>query len=69
MSTPDSRPVALWLRFGGPLLAVLVVLSWLLPLESWLRFLWNMAAAFAAFRLLVMLQARRQRAEREEARR
>ncbi|WP_327239670.1 hypothetical protein OG243_13625 [Streptomyces sp. NBC_01318] len=67
MSTPSLW--AWWLRHGGALLVAACVLSWLLPLPSWARFLWNLLVAVGCFHLMALHLRRERRRDggRDEA--
>ncbi|MFI8001891.1 hypothetical protein [Streptomyces sp. NPDC086010] len=61
MSAPNSGLLGWWLRNGGALLVSVCVLSWLLPLPSWARFLWNLLVVAGCFHLMESHRARRSR--------
>lgn len=61
MSAPDIGLAAWWVRYGGALLVASCVLSWLLPLPSWGRGLWNVLVFLACLHLLALTRAHRAR--------
>ncbi|MEU9202308.1 hypothetical protein [Streptomyces sp. NPDC048332] len=61
MSARNAGMGAWWLRYGGGLLVAACVLSWLLPLPSWGRGLWNIVVFLACVHLLAVTQHRRSR--------
>ncbi|MER5183565.1 hypothetical protein ABT009_35350 [Streptomyces sp. NPDC002896] len=63
----DSFLTAWWLRHGGALLVSLCVVSWLLPLPPWARFLWNLLVAAGCFHLMALHRARRERPGGDDA--
>lgn len=61
MKTPNAGLPAWWLRHGGALLAATCVASWLLPLPSWGRALWNVLVFLACVYLLLLTGKHRSR--------
>lgn len=61
MSAPNSGLGAWWLRHGGALLVAAAVLSWLLPLPSWVQFLRNLVVVAGCFHLMASHRAHRSR--------
>ncbi|MFF3062246.1 hypothetical protein [Streptomyces sp. NPDC057909] len=59
MSAPLSSLWAWWLRHGGVMLVTACVLSWLLPLPPWARFLWNLLVTVGCFHLMTLHRAHR----------
>ncbi|WP_406326998.1 hypothetical protein OG784_30060 [Streptomyces sp. NBC_01617] len=59
MSTPSAGLWTWWLPHGGALLVAACMLSWLLPLPSWARFLWNLLVAAGCFHLIALHQSHR----------
>ncbi|MFE2827322.1 hypothetical protein [Streptomyces sp. NPDC059271] len=54
---------AWWLRRGGVVLIAACVTSWLLPLPSWARGLWNLLVFAGCLHLILAHQARRERGQ------
>lgn len=61
MKTPAAGLPGWWLRYGGALLVAAAVLSWLLPLPSWVQFLWNLLVVAGCFHLMASHRAHRSR--------
>ncbi|MFD6548467.1 hypothetical protein [Streptomyces sp. NPDC058398] len=58
-----ERLFAWWLRRGGAVLIAACVTSWLLPLPSWARGLWNLLVFVGCVHLLLAYRARRERGQ------
>ncbi|WP_263168145.1 hypothetical protein [Streptomyces sp. SCSIO ZS0520] len=54
-----ERLTALWLRHGGAVLAALCVVSWLLPLPTWARALWNLGITAGCLHIMALHRAAR----------